>query len=466
MSDPSARLSGSSPLPGEPGVESAGAAPFVGEDEESRWLFSLNRFGMRPGLERIEGLLDSLGRPERALRTIVIAGTNGKGSTTRILAQLLRAAGHRTACFTSPHLLRVYERLEIDGQPVAPSRFAGEVRRLRPAIEDCGASWFESLTALALSLCRDEGVEVLCCEAGLGGRLDATNALPAVATVLTSVALDHQHILGDTLAQIAAEKLGLLKAGAPLFCSVPPALRAQVFAAAVAAGSPAWFADEQCVVAEAGESWSLTTRRSHWSGLPRLGAPFLERNAALALLCLDELAAAGRLRRPADPGAALAAVSLPGRFQTILTGPDWIIDTAHNPEALERALEAFLARPCAGRRWALFSLLREKEAGPEVGALLRRCDQVVMAPIALPRARNREELAALTAELELDPSRARLCAGVDQALAELHCGARAADAVLVTGSCFLVAEVLHRLGFRDLRETRPPRPAGAAGAAA
>jgi dihydrofolate synthase/folylpolyglutamate synthase len=448
--------------PGEPGIFAGAGPPFAPANPELHWLFELNRFGIRPGLERIEQLLSALGHPERSLRTIAVAGTNGKGSTTRLLAALVGAAGHRVGCYTSPHLLRVEERLEIDGRACAPAVFAAAASRLRPTIERLGASWFESLTAIALDLCREAAVEVLCCEAGLGGRLDATNALPAVATLLTSVALDHQEILGATLPEIAAEKLGLLKAGAPLFCAVQAGLRPQVFAAAVAAGCPAHFLDEQVEITDRGGSWDLRLRRGVLADLPDLPTPWLRRNAALALLCVEELAAAGTVNRPASYGEALAGAFLPGRFQRLLSGPDWILDTAHNDEALGATLTDFLARPCRGRRQVLFGSVREKRLGPEVGALLRRCDRVVAAPVGLPRSRTPEELRALLGGWEVGgrvgPEVAADCGSAIGRLAE----ATPEDAVLVTGSGFLVAEVLHRLGFRDLAETRRVSPAGVA----
>lgn len=447
--------------PGEPGIGVELAPPFAAEDDATRWLFSLNRLGIRPGLERIENLLADLGHPERRLRTLVIAGTNGKGSTTRILAHLLRRTGRKVAAYTSPHLLRVYERLTIDDRPIDPARFAAQIAALRPAIERREASWFESLTAIAVQICAEDGVDVLCAEVGLGGRLDATNALPAVATLLTTIALDHEQLLGSTREAILTEKLGLLKPGAPFFCAVAPDLRAQAFAAAVEAGSPAYFLDELSRWEDDGATRRLVLREREIAGLPSFPAPGLQRNLGLALLCLDELERRGVLAGPADPGAALADLFLPGRFHLVLSRPDWIVDTAHNPQALLGALRTFLARPVQGRRIVLFGNMRDKTVDPALGPLLRACDAVTFAPVALPRARTRDELAKLQADLELPVDAGHSI--VDTVAGALsYWGARLEpdDAVLVTGSCFMVAEVLHHLGFRDLEETRQPRPAG------
>ncbi|MBM4129481.1 hypothetical protein FJ250_00415 [bacterium] len=461
-------------FPGEPAVAPDLPPPFQPPDEATRWLFALNRFGIRPGLERINGMLADLGHPERDLRTLVVAGTNGKGSTTRTLAHLLQAAGHRVATYTSPHLLHVDERILIDDRPLPAPAFADYVGTMRPLADRHGASWFEVLTAIAVLVARDAGVDFLCCEAGLGGRLDASNALPARATLLTSVGLDHQAILGPTREAIAAEKLGLLKRDVPLFCGVDRELRPQVFAAAVRAGSPCHFLDELARWDDEGPGrWRLSLRDRVFSGLPDPGAPVLRRNVALALLALARLEGrAGERLLPADPADALGDLFLPGRFQLLLREPDWILDTAHNPPALAAALEAFTARPCAGRRLALFGVMHDKELPASVGDMLRGCG-VVGAPVSLPRSRGPRELAALFGSWGLVASGAALPpAGEHVLAADLPAALRLLarelgpdDAVLVTGSCFLVAEALHHLGFARLADTRPARPAATALAA-
>ncbi len=447
-------------FPGEPGIGPDLAAPFTAEDEATRWLFALNRKGIRPGLVRVEGLLEDLGHPERRLTTLVTAGTNGKGSTTRMLARLLQAAGLRVATYTSPHLLRVYERLHIDDQPIDPAAFAAQVDAMRPSVDRHQASWFETLTAAAIQLAADAGVDVLCAETGLGGRLDATNALPAVATLLTTVDLDHQHILGETREEILAEKLGLLKQGTPFFSAVAPAFNPRCFEAAINAGSPAYFLDEITRTEVDTDRWRLVLRDRVIDGLPLFGSAVMRRNAALALLCLDTLSRDGILPLPADPGAALADLFLPGRWQTVLTRPDVLVDTGHNAQALLGTLQAFLERPVRGRRVVLFGGMHDKPVPRELGDLLRQCDDVTFAPVSLPRSRTPDDLRSLWRFLELpDPGGHSIVDSVEAALSYWGPRLQPDDALLATGSCFLVAEVLHRLGVRDLEETRHPRPA-------
>ncbi len=449
-------------VPGEAGVGVGLPPPFGAEDDDTSWLFSLNRFGIRPGLMRIEALLAHLGHPERELRTLVVAGTNGKGSTTLILTRLLRAAGHKVATFTSPHLLRVHERLCIDEEPIDPALFAARVHALRPVVERQEASWFETLTAVAVQVVRESGADVFCCEVGLGGRLDATNALPARATLLTSIGLDHQQLLGETREQILAEKLGLLKPGVPFFCAVDADLRGQAFATAVQVGAPCHFLDELAELGEPGGdgTWTLTLRERVFPGLPGLGAPVLRRNLALALLALDGLERRGEVKLPADVPAALADLHLPGRFHLVLTSPDVIVDTAHNAQALAAALTAFAARPCRGRRIVVLGAMSDKPAPAELGGWLRGFDAVTAAVVSLPRSRNRAGWEALFGAWGLaDPASHSVVDSVAAALE--YWGGRLTpdDAVLVTGSCFMVAEALYQLGFRTLAETRRPRPA-------
>ena len=476
----SPRANGGNSYPGEPGIGPDLGPPFTAPDEATRWLFSLNRMGIRPGLMRIESLLEDLGHPERELRILVTAGTNGKGSTTLVLSHLLQAAGHRVATYTSPHLLNVHERILIDGRSVDREDFSRRVERIRPLVQKHEASWFETLTALALTIARDEGVDFFCCETGLGGRLDASNALPAIATLLTTVGLDHQRILGETLEEIADEKLGLLKRGAPLFCGVSEELRPQVFRSAVTAGSPCHFLDELARWETGNTSasdWDLHLTDRRFTDLPGAGTPALRRNVALALLCLSRLESLLDERLvPDDPAAALGNLFLPGRYHTVLQDPDWIFDTAHNAQALTTTLQEFTARVGTGRKILVFGAMYDKEIPAGLADLVGRCDMVLGIPVNLPRSRTHQELVELLNGWGLNPTgwpvdsrptnekregtlpwctvAADQAEGVSWLAEQLD----PRDRVLVTGSCFTVAEVLHRLGFTDLEMTREPVP--------
>jgi len=467
--------------PGEPGVGIDLSPPFVAGDEPTRWLFSLNRFGIRPGLSRVEGLLAGLGHPEQNLRTLVTAGTNGKGSTTRILARLLQDAGHKVATYTSPHLLRVHERIQINDRAIEAADFAARVEAIRPLTEKYEASWFETLTALAVQAAAEAGVDYLCCETGLGGRLDATNALPSVATLLTTVGLDHQRILGETRAEIIAEKLGLLKEGVPLFTGVDADLRAQVFTAAVTTGAPCFYLDELArwsddelrttrdAAPDARPTWDLVLRDRIHADLPDPGTSAMRRNVALSLLALTELEISrGEKLLPDDPAASLRNLFLPGRFQHVLARPSWIFDTAHNDQALTGALGEFQRMPCAGRRVVLFGAMQDKGLPHGLAALFAGCDHLVGLPVSLPRSRTPAELRTLLGQWGNAPGdlsrlwhdRCSVAPDMASGLRAVAAGLNPQDNVLVTGSCFTVAEVFYRMGVTDLEQTREVREAG------
>ncbi|MFT5233170.1 MAG: dihydrofolate synthase/folylpolyglutamate synthase [Candidatus Krumholzibacteriia bacterium] len=461
--------------PGEPGIGDTLGPPFVAGDEPTRWLFSLNRFGIRPGLSRVQGLLADMGHPERNLRTIVTAGTNGKGSTTRILARLLQDAGHRVVSYTSPHLLNVHERIEINDTPVDPLDFAARVEAIRPLTEKHEASWFETLTAIAVKIASDEGADYFCCETGLGGRLDATNALPSIANLLTTVSLDHQKILGSSLPEIAAEKLGLLKRDVPLFTGVDDELRSQTFMAAVTAGSQCFFLDELARWPNSeGQTWDLTLRKTIHQDLPDFGTVAMQRNVALAVLALTELSASrGESMLPDDPSASLRNLFLPGRYHRVFRDPDWIFDTAHNAQALIHVLSTFLAatkdKP-SGRNIVIYGAMEDKGTPAELAPLFDQCDHLVGVPVTLPRSCTPDELRSRFVELGQAPgappdlwkNRCTVFDELSLALQAVATGATIDDRVLVTGSCFMVAETLHKLGIEKLSDAREVRPASSA----
>ncbi|MEO6212738.1 MAG: hypothetical protein ABIP65_03825, partial [Vicinamibacterales bacterium] len=206
------------------------------------FLYSLERLGMKLGLENINTLCAALGDPQRSFRSIIIAGTNGKGSVTVMVETALRAAGHRTARFTSPHLVRLEERFVIDGAEVGTDALRNSAGRVQRAVESLIAeeklegapTFFECATAIAFDLFRAAGVEVAVLEVGLGGRLDATNVVLPMAAAITTIDLDHQAQLGDSLESIAREKAGVIKPGIAVVCGELPDVATRIVAAACA----------------------------------------------------------------------------------------------------------------------------------------------------------------------------------------------------------------------------------------
>lgn len=197
-------------------------SPEISYDEAIQHLYSLEYTGMKLGLDNINALMEALGNPHRAFPAIHVAGTNGKGSVCNMLAAALQANGYKTGLFTSPHLVSYTERMKIDGKPIAEERLTEYFIGLWPAIEQIHATFFEATTAIAFQYFRDEKVDIAVIETGLGGRLDATNILERpLATVITSIGLEHTEILGDTLEKIAYEKACILKPSVPAIVNAP-----------------------------------------------------------------------------------------------------------------------------------------------------------------------------------------------------------------------------------------------------
>jgi dihydrofolate synthase/folylpolyglutamate synthase len=390
--------------------------------------------GVELGLGHVRDALARVGDPQRRFAAVQIAGTNGKGSTAAMTEAILRRAGLRTGLYTSPHLARFTERLRIDGREIDGDRLAG----FDPAVVATGVplTYFEIATVLAFLAMADAGVDVGVLETGLGGRLDAVTAAEPLATAITSIGLDHQGYLGDTLPAIAREKAGILKPGIPCFLGrLPPEADAEIAGVARAVGAP---------LARLGRDYEPP------AAAPALGGPHQRANAALAVALAR--AAAGRLGRPLDEAAVaggLADVSWPGRLEAI--GGDVLLDCAHNEEGA-RALAAALAESAAGRRTILVaSIVSDKDPRAILAALAPRAAAVVLTRAANPRVRPPEELARVAGELfaevvtRPDP---------EDALVEARRLAGPGGVVVVCGSIFLVGELRARL----LGEPVDPEP--------
>jgi dihydrofolate synthase / folylpolyglutamate synthase len=303
------------------------------------YLFSLKAHGVKFGIDRMRALAAALGHPERAVPVIHIAGTNGKGSVAAMLEAIARQAGLRTGLYTSPHLVRLGERVQVDRVPLSEAEIVSYARRLDPVAEKIGRgcaddrpSFFEFMTAMAFLQFAEKRCEVALIEVGMGGRLDATNVVVPEVAVITSIGLDHCDMLGDTLAKIAAEKAGIIKPGVPVVMGrLPPEAEAVVRQIAGERGAPVW-----SVRVEFGEDIV---------GYPRtnLAGDYQRWNAATAALAARFLPGGISRITPAMVAIGLQAVTWPGRWElTQLGGRSLILDASHNPEGAA-ALEAQLA---------------------------------------------------------------------------------------------------------------------------
>ena len=414
--------------------------------ETLRWLTGLRNLGSRLGVDRMRLLSARIGHPERAQPCFHIAGTNGKGSTSAMIEAIQRAHGRRTGLYTSPHLVQIGERIQVDRSPLSDAAVVALAERLRPHYEAIRAAdvenaptFFELITAAALLEFAERKVDVAVLETGLGGRLDATNVCAPEVCVITSIGLDHQEYLGPTLAAIAAEKAGILKPSVPCVVGdVPPEAEAVIVARAREVGAPLHFVRDRFA-----------------AGLPEtnLAGAHQRRNAGAALLAC-ELAT----RLPVDDAkarAALGSVEWAGRWQEfrLADGRRLIVDGSHNEEGI-RAVAPLLAALNAPT--VIVGALGLDRARPLVAAAAKSAGKLVLVRPDNERACSVEELAALVpadfrGEVrhasvgELFPSPATCVAD--------------GEAIVVLGSLYLVGEVLARLrgqGLPDAWQDRLP----------
>ncbi|MBM4195209.1 MAG: bifunctional folylpolyglutamate synthase/dihydrofolate synthase [Gemmatimonadetes bacterium] len=324
------------------------------------FLYARTTGAWKLGLERVAALLALLGHPERDLRCLHVAGTNGKGSVCATLEAVLRGQGLRTAKYTSPHLVDFRERFIVDGAAVEPERIVEFIRRWTPAVERIGATFFEATTAMAFQYFRDAGVDVAVIETGLGGRLDATNVVDPVVAGVTNIGIDHVEYLGATRAAIAAEKAGIFKRGRPaVIGESDPEIAAQLGAAARSAGASEVVQlntlgqPSEIAVTASGTTFDFIGRRWH---TPLVGA-HQAANAAHAIAMLRALPDA---IRPTDPDIArgLSGVALPGRFQQV---GRYLFDVAHNPAGAAVLADTLRSVRPAGPVTALLSVLSDKD---------------------------------------------------------------------------------------------------------
>lgn len=398
------------------------------------------------GLGRLRRVLARLGDPQESFESLHVAGTNAKGSTCVILASVLSASGRRTGLYTSPHLVDVRERVQVDGRAISRPAFARRLSQALRADKEKALTYFELLTAAAFLHFREEGVEVAVLETGLGGRLDATNVVRApLACVISSIGFDHMNFLGETLALIAGEKAGIIKRGRPVVCAplAPAALRA-VRRRAAALRSPLTVVRRPWPCAAV--DWRRG-RQTLMKGSARLALPLLGRrqglNAALAQAALE---AAGLDVSPAAWRSGLAAVRWPGRFEVRRVGRrTLILDGAHNTEAMEHLVATFEASPWkrARPRWIL-GVMRDKDAAGLVDAAAPFMKDVVTVRPPSPRALDPVELARL---VQKRVPRARVSVEPDAAAALREWRRRGPRVAVMAGSFYLVGraeELLRR----------------------
>ncbi|BDG08097.1 bifunctional folylpolyglutamate synthase/dihydrofolate synthase [Anaeromyxobacter paludicola] len=395
------------------------------------YLSSLKPLAIRLGLGRMERAVAALGHPERAFPVLHVAGTNGKGSTCAMSAEALRRAGHLVGLYTSPHLVRFGERIQVDGQLISDEELGRAVAAVRAACpwhdagsEDDRLTFFEFATLLAFVHFAERRVDVAVVEVGLGGRFDATNVVRPAVTAVSRIGLDHEELLGGTLSAIAGEKAGIFKPGVPAVVAAaqPPEAMARLRSEAASRGAPFHVAAEG------------------WDGLVALRGPHQSGNAALAAAALRLLAAGGVAVPEEAITAGIATARWPGRLEEV---GGVLLDGAHNPDGAA-ALAAALRALHPGRAVELvFGVLADKDHRRILAALAPLARGLHLVAPASPRARPPEDYATLARAFG---PRVDVHASCREAL---DCArAAAADGALVcaAGSLYLVGEARQLLG--------------------
>jgi len=408
----------------------------------------------QPGysLRHVEELLNRMGNPQLAARTVHIAGTKGKGSVAAMIAQVLSDSGYKTGLYTSPHLHTLRERISVDGSLISEADFAAAMAEIKPFIESMKQdatfrqlTYFEALTALTFAYFKKKRVDFQVLEVGLGGRLDATNVASPVVCIITPISLDHTQILGNSLEEIALEKAGIIKSGCWVVISPQPEEAASVISD-ICRG-------KEAKVVQVGKdiTWHKTGGDlSHQSlviegrtskyqvSIPLLGDFQLE-NAAAAVATLEILASAGFAISAADITQGLARLKWPGRFHILQQNPTVLVDGAHNVASMRRLVSNIKSCFSYKRIFLVFGTSCDKDIPGIINELVDLSPQVIVTQTAHSRAAPLATLAAEFSKRGIEPEiRETVAEAISRALSL----ADRADIICVTGSLFVVAEAL------------------------
>jgi dihydrofolate synthase/folylpolyglutamate synthase len=426
-------------------------------DEALVYLKGRERYGIKFGLSNIDRLAEALGRPELRYRSVLVAGTNGKGSTVALSESILRATGVRTGRYTSPHLRFVEERIHIEGRPISREELASAVSRVAEASErlfeaepDRSApTYFEAMTAAAFLAFADRKVEAAVLEVGMGGRFDATNIAPADVSVIAPIGFDHEKFLGTSLRAIASEKAAIIKDGRPVVVGrLEPEAFEVVRREAKSKNAPLVAALEGIEIwgEESGEGQNVrlsTPARDYGVLHLPLAGEHQRENLALAVRALECFTGSISVDAVAR---GVESTEWPGRLQRIAGTPPLLLDAAHNIMATQ-ALVRYLKLHPHPRRVLLFGVMKDKRVWEMLEELLPHASHLIATRPEMSRSRDPEELAKFAEERGVPAEAVR---SPEAALARARALAGPKGEVLVAGSIFLLGEILSAL--------TPPEP--------
>ena len=409
---------------------------------------------VQPGysLKHVEELLNRMGNPQLAARTIHIAGTKGKGSVSAMIAQVLSSSGYKTGLYTSPHFHTLRERISIDGSLISEAEFAAAMAEIKPFIESMRKdtafrqlTYFEALTALAFAYFKKKQVDFQVLEVGLGGRLDATNVARPIICIITPISLDHTQILGNSLEEIAREKAGIIKPGCWVVLSPQPEEAASVISDICR--------EKEAKVVQVGkditwhkiggdlspQSLVIEGRGNNYQVSIPLSGDFQLENAASAVAALEVLGSAGFAISTADIARGLARVKWPGRFHILQEYPTVLVDGAHNVASIKRLVDNIKGYFAHKRIFLVFGTSCDKDIPGIINELVPLSPQVIVTRTSHSRA---APLSTLVAEFSKRGIELEIRETVTEAISRALSLADRTDLICVTGSLFVVAEAL------------------------
>ncbi len=418
------------------------------------YLFGLQRMGIKLGLENITRVLRAVGDPQERLKAVHVGGSNGKGSTAAYLESFFLQAGLRVGLYTSPHFVRFTERIRLNRHEISEPEVVDWTRRiLQKAPELLGKdqqgcalpiTFFEFTTGIALCYFAEEKVDLAILEVGMGGRLDATNVCHPMVTIITSVSLEHQDYLGRTLAQIAREKAGIIKPGIPVVSGVVhPAAQRVVLETCQEKGSPLYRLGREIRVTGTPQGFDYKGINNYYKGLiTNMRGRHQVRNAAMAIAATELL---GQMGLGVDERAirdGLRDVQWPGRQQYMPGPPQILLDGAHNPEAMRSLCYSLAKEYCYDRLRVLMGVMKDKDYRRMIRMMAPMAYEMVFCRPQMDRAEDPWVLQAQALSLG---ARATVVESVPQGFQDLCQRACTEDLICVTGSLFVVGEIMAHL---------------------
>ncbi|RFB17697.1 bifunctional folylpolyglutamate synthase/dihydrofolate synthase [Bacillus sp. HNG] len=422
-------------------------------DEALCWIHGRLRLGMKPGLSRMEWMMERLGHPQKKIKAIHVAGTNGKGSTVSYIRNMLQEAGYKIGTFTSPYIETFNERISVNGQPISDDEIVSLLQVIKPLADELeetelgGPTEFEVITAMAFYYFGEASdIDFVIMEVGLGGRLDSTNVIHPLISIITSIGFDHMNILGDTIEEIAGEKAGIIKRNVPVITAVEQPEAIEVISMkAKEKNSPFYQLGHDFFIlghqSNDGESFTVKTQNKTFHNLQiTMKGAHQVRNASLAVLAVQILQDCGAVQiEESQLAAGLEKTKWIGRFEEISKNPLVILDGAHNPEGVNSLVDTIESHLKGKDIHIIFSALSDKKLDTMIRQLEKIAKSLTFTSFDYPRA-------ATTGELYENSSAGESINTVDNWQEAVEAGVERVSSVenaalIITGSLYFISEV-------------------------